>query len=52
MLMGFFWIIYGLNIVVWGGMLFLLFCNVVLVMCYFICDDIDLLWRKWVEWDF
>lgn len=49
--MGFFWTIYGLNIVAWGGMLFLLLCNAAPAMCYPTCDDIDSPRRKWVEWD-
>lgn len=49
--MGFFWTIYGLNVVAWGGMLFLLLCNAAPAMCYPTCDDIDSPRRKWVEWD-
>ncbi|KAK4456107.1 hypothetical protein QBC34DRAFT_9613 [Podospora aff. communis PSN243] len=49
--MGFFWTIYGLNVVAWGGMLFLLLCNAAPAMCYPDCDDIDSPRRKWVEWD-
>ncbi|KAL1839031.1 hypothetical protein VTJ49DRAFT_1931 [Mycothermus thermophilus] len=49
--MGFFWTIYGLNIVAWGGMLFLLLCNASPAMCYPTCDDIDSPRRKWIEWD-
>ncbi|KAK0646466.1 hypothetical protein B0T16DRAFT_413503 [Cercophora newfieldiana] len=49
--MGFFWTIYGLNVVAWGGMLFLLLCNAAPAMCYPNCDDIDSPRRKWVEWD-
>jgi len=48
---GFFWTIYGLNVVAWGGMLFLLLCNAAPAMCYPTCDDIDSPRRKWVEWD-
>ncbi|KAK0736905.1 hypothetical protein B0T21DRAFT_450128 [Apiosordaria backusii] len=49
--MGFFWTIYGLNVVAWGGMLFLLLLNAAPAMCYPTCDDIDSPRRKWVEWD-
>jgi hypothetical protein len=49
--MGFFWTIYGLNVVAWGGMLFLLLCNAAPAMCYPSCDDIDSPRRKWVEYD-
>ncbi|KAK4189571.1 hypothetical protein QBC35DRAFT_513986 [Podospora australis] len=49
--MGFFWTIYGLNVVAWGGMLFLLLLNAAPAMCHPSCDDIDSPRRKWVEWD-
>jgi hypothetical protein len=49
--MGFFWTFYGLNVVAWGGMLFLLLCNASPAMCYPTCDDIDSPRRKWIEWD-
>lgn len=49
--MGFFWTVYGLNVVAWGGMLFLLLCNASPAMCYPTCDDIDSPRRKWIEWD-
>ncbi|KAK0630596.1 hypothetical protein B0T17DRAFT_489889 [Bombardia bombarda] len=49
--MGAFWTFYGLNVVAWGGMLFLLLCNAAPAMCYPTCDDIDSPRRKWVEWD-
>ncbi|KAK3692807.1 hypothetical protein B0T22DRAFT_26382 [Podospora appendiculata] len=48
---GFFWTIYGLNVVAWGGMLFLLLCNAAPAMCVPDCNDIDSPRRKWVEWD-
>lgn len=49
--MGFFWTIYGLNVVAWGGMLFLLLCNAAPAMCNPTCDDINSPRRKWIEWD-
>ncbi|KAK4239756.1 hypothetical protein C8A03DRAFT_32121 [Achaetomium macrosporum] len=49
--MGFFWTFYGLNVVAWGGMLFLLLCNASPAMCYPTCDDINSPRRKWIEWD-
>lgn len=49
--MGFFWTIYGLNVVAWGGMIFLLLLNAAPAMCYPSCDDIDSPRRKWIEWD-
>ncbi|AEO69180.1 uncharacterized protein THITE_2119296 [Thermothielavioides terrestris NRRL 8126] len=49
--MGFFWTVYGLNVVAWGGMLFLLLCNASPAMCYPTCDDINSPRRKWIEWD-
>jgi hypothetical protein len=49
--MGCFWTIYGLNIVAWGGMIFLLLCNAAPAMCYPTCNAIDSPRRKWIEWD-
>ena len=49
--LGFCVVIYGLNVVAWGGMLFLLLCNASPAMCYPTCDDIDSPRRKWIEWD-
>src|SRR3569833_2087790 len=49
--LGFFVVIYGLNVVAWGGMLFLLLCNASPAMCYPTCDDINSPRRKWIEWD-
>ncbi|KAF0315363.1 hypothetical protein K4K61_012832 [Colletotrichum sp. SAR11_59] len=48
---GFFVVLYGLNVVAWGGMLFLLLCNASPAMCYPTCNDINSPRRKWVEWD-
>jgi hypothetical protein len=48
---GFFWFIYGLNVVAWGGMLFLLLCNAAPAMCHPDCNDIDSPRRVWVEVD-
>ncbi|KAF2173346.1 hypothetical protein M409DRAFT_62870 [Zasmidium cellare ATCC 36951] len=57
---GFLITIYGLNIVAWGGMLFLLLCNASPAMCwtsdgnggkFFDCNDINSPRRKWIEWD-
>ncbi|KAL2024469.1 hypothetical protein VTK56DRAFT_8280 [Thermocarpiscus australiensis] len=49
--MGFLWTIYGLNVVAWGGMIFLLLCNAAPAMCHPTCNDIDSPRRKWIEWD-
>ncbi|KAI9167316.1 hypothetical protein HJFPF1_03442 [Paramyrothecium foliicola] len=49
--MGFCVTIYGLNVVAWGGMLFLLLCNASPAMCYPTCNDINSPRRKWIEWD-
>jgi hypothetical protein len=49
--MGCFWTIYGLNVVAWGGMIFLLLCNAAPAMCYPTCNAIDSPRRKWIEWD-
>jgi hypothetical protein len=48
---GFLVILYGLNIVAWGGMIFLLLCNAAPTMCSPSCDDINSPRRKWVEYD-
>lgn len=59
---GFLVTLYGLNVVAWGGMLFLLLCNASSAMCwspspdnpgekYFNCNDIDSPRRKWIEWN-
>ena len=48
---GFLITLYGLNVVAWGGMLFLLLCNAAPVMCTPTCDDIQSPRRIWVEID-
>lgn len=48
---GFLITIYGLNVVAWGGMLFLLLCNAAPAMCTPTCDDINSPRRIWVEID-
>lgn len=59
---GFLVTLYGLNVVAWGGMLFLLLCNASPAMCwapdpdnpgqkYFNCNDIDSPRRIWIEID-
>ncbi|KAH8169523.1 COBW domain-containing protein [Sarocladium implicatum] len=49
--LGFLVTIYGLNVVAWGGMLFLLLCNAAPAMCHPSCNHIDSPRRKWIEWD-
>ncbi|KAM0079993.1 hypothetical protein ACKRZS_007850 [Fusarium odoratissimum] len=49
--LGFCVTIYGLNVVAWGGMLFLLLCNASPAMCHPSCNDINSPRRKWIEWD-
>jgi hypothetical protein len=49
--LGFLVVVYGCNVVAWGGMLFLLLCNASLAMCYPTCDDINSPRRVWVEID-
>ncbi|KAF7561903.1 hypothetical protein G7046_g2254 [Stylonectria norvegica] len=49
--LGFCVVIYGLNVVAWGGMLFLLLCNASPAMCHPTCNNINSPRRKWVEWD-
>jgi len=48
---GFLVVIYGLNIVAWGGMLFLLLCNASPAMCKPTCNDINSPRRVWIEID-
>ncbi|KAE8350318.1 hypothetical protein BDV28DRAFT_151060 [Aspergillus coremiiformis] len=48
---GFLTTIYGLNIVAWGGMLFLLMCNAAPAMCHTDCDSLDSPRRIWIEID-
>ncbi|MCJ1372524.1 hypothetical protein MMC20_003749 [Loxospora ochrophaea] len=56
--LGFCVVVYGLNVVAWGGMLFLLLCNAGPAMCYpdhlhgkKDCNDIDSPRRIWIEID-
>lgn len=49
--LGFCVLLYGLNVVAWGGMLFLLLCNASQAMCYPDCNAIDSPRRKWIEYD-
>ena len=49
--MGFLITIYGLNVVAWGGMLFLLMCKAAPAMCTTNCDDIMSPRRIWIEID-
>ncbi|KKA19059.1 hypothetical protein T310_6982 [Rasamsonia emersonii CBS 393.64] len=48
---GFLVTIYGLNVVAWGGMLFLLICNAAPAMCHPSCNDINSPRRIWIEID-
>ncbi|CZT02032.1 uncharacterized protein RAG0_09357 [Rhynchosporium agropyri] len=48
---GFLVVVYGLNVVAWGGMLFLLLCNASPAMCRPTCNDINSPRRIWVEID-
>lgn len=48
---GFLITLYCLNVVAWGGMLFLLLCNAAPAMCTPDCNDINSPRRKWVEYD-
>ncbi|KAJ5855530.1 uncharacterized protein N7529_009474 [Penicillium soppii] len=43
--------LYGLNVIAWGGMLFLLMCNAAPAMCHPSCDSIDSPRRIWIEID-
>lgn len=49
--LGIFVVIYGLLVVAFGGMLFLLLCNAAPAMCHPTCDHIDSPRRKWIEYD-
>ncbi|TGO67542.1 hypothetical protein BOTNAR_0040g00270 [Botryotinia narcissicola] len=46
---GFLVTVYGLNVVAWGGMLFLLLCNASPAMCKPTCNDIYSPRRVWIE---
>ncbi|KAF7934263.1 uncharacterized protein EAE97_008623 [Botrytis byssoidea] len=48
---GFLVTVYGLNVVAWGGMLFLLLCNASPAMCKPTCNDINSPRRVWIEID-
>ncbi|KAL5612543.1 hypothetical protein BROUX41_004358 [Berkeleyomyces rouxiae] len=48
---GFLVVVYGLNVIAWGGMLFLLLCNAAPAMCHPSCNDINSPRRKWLEVD-
>lgn len=48
---GFLVVIYGLNVVAWGGMLFLLLCNASPALCKPTCNDINSPRRIWIEID-
>ena len=48
---GFCLTIYGLNVVAWGGMLFLLLCNASPAMCHPSCNDLYSPRRIWIEID-
>jgi hypothetical protein len=43
--------IYGLNVIAWGGMLFLLLCNAAPAMCRPSCNSLDSSRRIWIEID-
>jgi len=48
---GFLIVIYSLNVVAWGAMIFFLLLNAAPAMCNPTCDDIDSPRRKWIEYD-
>ncbi|OQE14083.1 hypothetical protein PENSTE_c039G05970 [Penicillium steckii] len=43
--------IYGLNVIAWGGMLFLLMCNATPAMCHPDCNSFNSSRRIWIEID-
>jgi hypothetical protein len=48
---GFLIVLYGVNVVAWGGMLFLLFIGGGKALCHPNCGDINSPRRKWIEID-
>ncbi|KAK5018482.1 hypothetical protein LTR39_000959 [Cryomyces antarcticus] len=48
---GFLITVYALNVVAWGGMLFLVLCTAAPAMCHPSCNDIDSARKKWIEID-
>jgi Protein of unknown function (DUF2985) len=48
---GFVVTIYGLNVVAWGGMLFLVLVGAAPAMCHPSCSDINSAAKKWIEID-
>jgi len=48
---GFAVVLYGANVIAWGGMLFLLLCNASKYMCHPTCNDINSARRIWIEID-
>ncbi|KAJ5654817.1 hypothetical protein N7490_001820 [Penicillium lividum] len=49
--LGLFITIYGLNVIAWGGMLFLLLCNAAPAMCHPTCSSLKSSRRIWIEID-
>ncbi|GAQ02709.1 1,4-dihydroxy-2-naphthoyl-CoA synthase [Aspergillus lentulus] len=49
--LGFAITVYGLNVIAWGGMLFLLLCNAAPAMCHPSCNDLYSSRRIWIEVD-
>ncbi|PHH80594.1 hypothetical protein CDD80_853 [Ophiocordyceps camponoti-rufipedis] len=49
--LGFLVTLYGLNVVAWGGMIFLLNLNAAPAMCHPSCDDENSSRKKWIEID-
>ena len=49
--LGFLITLYSLNVVAWGGMLFLLLCQAAPAMCHPTCNDLYSPRRKWLEID-
>ncbi|KAL4862406.1 hypothetical protein BDV12DRAFT_190445 [Aspergillus spectabilis] len=47
--LGFCITIYGLNVIAWGGMLFLLLCNATLAMCHPNCDSENSPRQIWIK---
>ena len=48
---GFIIVIYCLNVVAWGAMIFFVLLNAAPALCHPSCNDINSARKKWIEWD-
>lgn len=49
--LGFFIVLYGLNVVAWGAMIFFVLLKAAPAMCHPSCDDFNSARKKWIEYD-